>query len=223
MRFSKLICFILIALCISSFPTMADNTRVSLSGNVQDFLVVQLEKTDNTVVSPDDFQAYQSDPAGPETLSFGNVDGLGVNPGIVTATNSSSAALQRVVLDSNRNVYSVNNPPSMVKGALYYMKGAYQIRTIRSPGVLGELVTDVDVYNDGELKTFVDLSTINTLSLGSQVATTSLRTAGSGVSAMTRIKSSVANNVPFAIDIGLFIDNTTPTGVRSSIITFTGT
>lgn len=223
MRFTKLICSTLFALCISSLPTMADSTNISLSGNVQDFLIVQLERTDNTIVSSDDFQAYSSEPSGPESLNFGNVDALGVNPGVVTAVNSTPPSVQRVVLDANRNIYAVNNPPTMVKGALYYIKQGYQIRTIRSPGPLGEMTTDVDVYNDGELKTFVDLSTENTLSLGSQVSSSSLRNAGSGAASMTRIKSTVANNDPFAIDVGFVIENTTLTGVKSSVITFTGT
>lgn len=224
MRFTKLICSTLFALCISSLPTLADSTNISLSGNVQDFLIVQLERTDNnTIVSPDDFQPFPTDPSGPESVGFGNVDALGVNPGTITATNSTPPSVQRVVLDANRNVYAVNNPPTMVKGALYYVKQGYQIRTLRSPGPLGEITTDVDVYNDGDLKTFVDLSTENSLSLGSQISATSIRDAGSGAASMTRIKSSVANNDPFAIDIGLVIENNTLAGVKSSVITFTGT
>lgn len=207
-------------------PSFANSTQVTLNAVADDFLVVQLErKSDNTVVSGDDFQKNANDPAAYEVLGFGNIDARGVSAGTLASANSSlpGSGLNRVLLDSSRNVYSVSNPPSSVVGALYYIKDGYQIRTIRSPGPSGELTTDVDVYNDGDIDTFVDLSSSNTLSAGSTVLSTSLRAAGIGVASKSLLKGSVTNNSPFSIDLGIYVKNTTSTGAHTTTLTFTGT
>jgi hypothetical protein len=208
------------------FPALANSTQITMTATASDFLVVQVERaSDSKVVSGDDFQPGATDPAANEILTFGNIDARGLSVGNLTSTNNlaPTAPLTRVVLDANRNVFDVTGPPAKVAGALYFIKNGYQVRTIRSPGPTGELVTDVDVYNDGTIKTFVDLSTVNTLTSGSTVSAASIRAAGSGVSSQNQLKAGVANNTPFPIDIGLYVDNATTSGAKTSTITFTGT
>lgn len=209
-------------------PTFANSTQITMTAIADDFLVVQLERaSDSKVVSGDDYQKNSNDPAAYEILGFGNIDARGVSAGNLTSANSTlpGTGLSRVILDSSRKVYSVTNPPSTVAGALYYLKGGYQIRTVRSPGNSGEMTTDVDVYSNGDMDidTFVDLSATNALTAGTTVNAGSLRAANSGVAAKTVLKGGVVNNTPFLIDLGVYVKNTTSTGAHTTTLTFTGT
>jgi len=224
-RFYKILLSAVLA-GVAVMPALADSTRITMSATAGDFLVIQIEKvSDNGVVSGDDFQKNSTDPAAYEILNFSNIDARGVATGTLSSGNGllPGVPLQRVVLDSSRNVYNVTSPPAAVAGAIYFIKSGYQIRTIRSPGPSGELVTDVDVYNDGDIKTFVDLSSVNTLSAGSTVSAASIRSAGSGVGSKNLLKGSVANNTPFTFDLGIYVDNLTSVGAHTTTLTFTGT
>jgi len=225
-KFNKIILSTSLGLMVV-LPAMANSTKMSLSAAVQDVLVVQIERiSDEKVVSKDDFQSGPTDPASDEILTFGVVDARGVSAGTLASTNNSlpTPSLQRVVLDSSRNVYDVSSPPNFIAGALYYIKNGYQIRTVRTPGPTGEVVTDVDVYNEGDIATFVALTGTNPLTQGGPAVTaTSLRAAGSGAAAFNSLKTSVANNAPFAIDLGIYVPNATTVGAHTTTVTFTGT
>jgi hypothetical protein len=220
-------------------PSLANTTQISMTATALDFLVVQIERTDNKIVSPDDFQPGldPTDPQDNEILTFGSIDARGVSAGFLSSMNNRLPAspLERVLLNPSGGVFSVSNPPPAVAGALYYIKNGYQIRTVRSPGPAGELVTDVDVYNNGDIQAFVALSETNLLTAGSIVSASSIRGRDGGISATnppnrdngvslkTLLKADVDNNAPFAIDLGLYVDNLTDPGSRSTTITFTGT
>jgi hypothetical protein len=202
---------------------LANETQISITADVQEFIALQIEKPSGVVVSDDDMDPVIGTTGSPvhAVLDFGDVDAFGNLPGNFDGTNgSASGTLERTLLvGGNVQPLTYNaGPLAAGDGALYYVSEGYQLHAYTN-GAETDLDVTVDVAGANALDALVDFSgDTQYTSAGSPVGTGSILTAGSSLNAL----GTLTMGTPQLIDLGVHVTLDTTPGVKTTDIIFTG-
>jgi hypothetical protein len=158
-------------------PALASNTTITITAEIEEVLVLQIENTNNEIASGDDLDPQPGSPVADDIIDFDVVDPYAINAGSFSSANNINHTGT-----FDKQLYSDVNGPTQfydegttsntiagsdADGAVYFIQDGYQLRALRT----GALPTEVDVGVDGTtpLPALVALSGVNDYSDGSDV------------------------------------------------------
>lgn len=202
---------------------LANETQISITADVQEFIALQIEKPSGVVVSDDDLDPVIGTTGSPvhAVLDFGDVDAFGNLAGTFSGSSgSASGTLERILLvGGNVQPLTYNGGPLAAgDGALYYVAEGYQLHAYTN-GAEPDLTVTVDVTGTNALDALVDFSgDTQYTTAGSPVGVNSIMAAGSTLNAL----GTLTMGTPQLIDLGVHVSLDTTPGVKTTDIIFTG-
>jgi hypothetical protein len=231
-----------IAVIIASIsPAFANITNITINAELEEIASLQIESVNcGNVVSVDNVDASSTLQQN-EILNFGLVNPLGLETGTngaahavsrpETGINCTTFTLESMVIDTN---YLLHNPVedashplpkgSTNLGALYFTRGAVQLRSLRTEA----LDMNVDVYNEGDFDALVAISggsfgQNSSFQPGTKIADRGPDTVVADLP-YTTTGLTLENDKPQPIDLGIVVPYTMSLNSpnKTTVITFKG-
>lgn len=209
-----------------AYPALANTTQLTLTGEVASVLSVQILSCVNGNIVSQDNEASETPTYG--TVDFGIIDARGLGLGALTGSTQTGNPGKVVIEDgATHPVWATGTPPAATKGAVYFVPCVDEASGFKVVTNATSSATDVSVASlaASDIESVVDTSTILDAALGgtdgsTTIAATSVQPVGANATG-TQIADEQENNVPVPITVGLFVKNTTETGVKTAVLEFT--